>query len=1058
MIELPAPDRTWGQLVGRLFSDSAQNRGYALVGANAVILDIATPALLVAEVAGSQPNTVEVAADPPGVTLLCSCRSFQKSRVPCEHIWATLVAAERRGVFPNAASGVSPTAASDRPAGAPPAWLSKLETLGVLSAPLPETQDREIVYIVEVGPATQDLGVLVEVAQRQQKAKGGWTHPKPKRIDLEHENFGPQDTPILAALLGAEREQPYPWRRPDNSARFWLSGPLSCLLVPLLCATGRCRVRLAPGEAEPPVLEWREEPWEFCLDIRPEDHHFVIGGLFRQGSASRPLADAACVTAKGLIFFRDLGAALLEDGEHFPWIVELGRNGPIRVPRSQGDAMIRALLSNGEPPPLLLPDELALEEVVVNPRPRLKVGRPPRAYNSRLSCELSFDYGDQRVAFHDRASALVGSGTRNVMRRDRAAERQALERIRKLGVRSVALRLDPAGLQMAPKHLPGAVAQLLAEGWPVEAEGKLYRQHGAFNLGVRSGIDWFDLEGVVEFGESRVALPAVLAALVRGEKTVLLGDGSFGVLPEEWLKQYGLIARLGQREGEALRFSRNQAGLLDALLASQAQLQVDEPFRKARAELRDFEGIAAVEPPASFQGQLRPYQQEGLGWMQFLRRFGFGGCLADDMGLGKTVQVLALLEARRQEGALAGPSLVVVPRSLVFNWLEEATRFTPRLRILDHTGIGRSREPTGFVDCDLVLTTYGVLRRDILLLKDFVFDYAILDEAQTVKNARSETAKAVRLLQARHRLALSGTPIENHLGELWSLFEFLNPGMLGRSGALTRLAEAKEEERVLLARALRPFLLRRTKEQVAKDLPAKTEQTLHCELDPEQRKLYDQLKEHYRHSLLARVERDGLAKSKILILEALLRLRQAACHPALIDPSRHVETGAKLEALLPALAEVMEEGHKALVFSQFTSLLALLRQRLDSTGVVYEYLDGQTRNRQAKVQRFQEDPDCPLFLISLKAGGLGLNLTAAEYVFLLDPWWNPAVEAQAVDRTHRIGQTRPVFAYRLIAKDTIEDKVLALQEKKRQLADAIVNADDSLLRTLKREDLELLLS
>ena len=335
----------------------------------------------------------------------------------------------------------------------------------------------------------------------------------------------------------------------------------------------------------------------------------------------------------------------------------------------------------------------------------------------------------------------------------------------------------------------------------------------------------------------------------------------------------------------------------------------------------------------------------------------------------------------------------------------------------------------------------------------------ILDEAQAIKNASTTTTKATRLLQARQRLALSGTPVQNHLGELWSLFEFLNPGMLG-SASVFRLASSDPDDatRALLSRALRPFILRRTKSQVAKDLPERTEETIFCELEDQQRRLYNELREHYRQSLLARVDRDGLAKSKMHVLEALLRLRQAACHPGLIEKERAAEPSAKLDALLPQLEEVLEENHKALVFSQFTSLLSLVRRRLDAAGMTYEYLDGQTQDREACVRRFQEDPDCKLFLISLKAGGLGLNLTAAEYVFLLDPWWNPAIEAQAIDRAHRIGQKQHVFAYRLIARDTVEEKILELQKTKRALADAIIGAENSLLGGLQRDDLELLLS
>ena len=475
--------------------------------------------------------------------------------------------------------------------------------------------------------------------------------------------------------------------------------------------------------------------------------------------------------------------------------------------------------------------------------------------------------------------------------------------------------------------------------------------------------------------------------------------------------------------------------------------------------MRKFRGVAAIDPPAGFVGELREYQREGLGWLGFLRRFGFGGCLADDMGLGKTVQVLAHL-AGLPTGKKAKPSLVVVPRSLIFNWKGEASKFAPKLKVLDHTGTGRDRTGANFKGHDLVLTTYGTLRNDAEAFTGLSFDTCILDESQAAKNSTTETAKAVRLVRADHRIAMSGTPIENHLGELWTLFDFLNPGMLGRvalfSGAA--LSSPDPEARAVLAHALKPFILRRTKDQVAKDLPQKTEQTVYCDLGPSQRKQYDELRDHYRDSLLGHVEAAGLAKSKILVIEALLRLRQAACHPGLIDKKRVPEGSAKLDVLLPQLQELAEGGRKALVFSQFTSMLAIVRARLDKLGVPYEYLDGRTRDRAARVERFQTDPDCRLFLVSLKAGGVGLNLTAAEYVFLLDPWWNPAVEAQAIDRSHRIGQTKPVFAYRLIARDTVEEKVLALQASKRELADAILGGDGRLIADLKREDLEMLLS
>jgi SNF2 family DNA or RNA helicase len=674
---------------------------------------------------------------------------------------------------------------------------------------------------------------------------------------------------------------------------------------------------------------------------------------------------------------------------------------------------------------------------------------------------VTFDYGGLRVT-PGSATTAFDVERRRLIRRDSAFEQAALTRLSQLGFsRHWDYMLARQHLWIGADQFSNAMRVLIREGWRVEAEGRTFRTAQSMQSEIRSGVDWFELHGAVDFGDGRfVPLPRLLADRAHGDATITLDDGTVGIVPEEWLRRWAGIAGLGEVSGDHVRFKVSQAALLDAALASQPAIRVDERFARTREQLATFSGIGALDAAPSFAGQLRDYQRDALGWFAFLRRFQVGGCLADDMGLGKTVMVLAWLDRLRRERKNTAPSLVVVPRSVVFNWKEEAARFAPKLRVLDFSGAARSTED--LQKYDLVVTTYGAMRRDAVRLTGTEFEYVILDEAQAIKNASTASAKAARLLRASHRLALSGTPIENHLGELWSLFEFLNPGLLGSSATFAKhsLAAAKRDPAAmeLLARGLRPFILRRTKAQVAPELPARTELTLHCELQGMQRELYDELREHYRATLLHRIERDGLAKSKMHILEALLRLRQAACHSGLVDPRRAGAPSAKFEALLPLLGEVRDEGHKCLVFSQFTSLLALLRMRLDEAGAPYEYLDGQTRDRETRVNRFQNDPDCRLFLISLKAGGLGLNLTAAEYVFLLDPWWNPAVEAQAIDRAHRIGQTRHVFAYRLIAVNTVEEKIAELQATKRDLADAILHADAGLLRELKREDLELLLS
>jgi SNF2 family DNA or RNA helicase len=701
-----------------------------------------------------------------------------------------------------------------------------------------------------------------------------------------------------------------------------------------------------------------------------------------------------------------------------------------------------------------------------------------------------------------------------LIRRNFRAEREAIEQTAGLGLARASSTAEDA-LIVPARHVPTLVSTLLFKGWVIAADQKLVRVPGPPALSVSSGIDWFELRGNVSFTgadgqQHEVSLPDILRAARSGRLMVTLGDGSQGMLPEQWLAEHGLLTAMGELHGDHLRFRNSQASLLDALLTEQELAEIDDPFRHAREALRNFEQLSPREAEPDFHGTLRTYQKLSLGWFSFLRDLRLGGILADDMGLGKTVQVLAMLHARSKTDHEHGPrtSLIVAPRSVVFNWLDEAKRFTPELHVLAYTGPDRQQQLASLDQYDLVVTSYGLLRRDIDALQNLSFDYAVLDEAQAIKNGSSQAAKAARLIQARHRLALTGTPVENHLGDLWSIFEYLNPGMLGSNTRFADLVKGatqavQQEESSLrgndeirmtndetleasssedsslrvsgpakasplaqLASSLRPFILRRTKKQVLTDLPAKTEQTILCEMDDAQRKIYNDLRDYYRGTLMNQLDANGVSRgnglgsSSFMVLEALLRLRQAACHPALIDKDGRYKDApsAKLDAMLEMLAEVLDEGQKALVFSQFTSMLGLVREKLDELGIRYCYLDGQTRNRKQVVEQFQNDPDVQVFLISLKAGGVGLNLTAAEYVFILDPWWNPAVEQQAIDRTHRIGQSKPVFAYRLVCEDTVEQHILELQQAKRTLAEAIVDGEQNVLQSLTRDDLERLLA
>ena len=1069
----------------------AQIRGAHLFQNGAVQVTAVEPEHLHATVTGDSGNPYEVCIQFFNQELLVSCQCpYFRDRGACKHIWAVILEADRRGALPAAAAqrrlGMLETREEQQtenfglvqtrrtavprafvpPVPVPPAWQTELSSIQSELGPEAGRPSNwpahfELIYVVDTG-ASRAGGIVVEVRMRTRRKSGEWSVPKEFKLSANQIELlpDPEDAQLLTMLIGGVEAYSYSYAGSiGSSLRKALPGPLALTLLPRIAATGRLFATEHFGySSDLQPLAWDDgEPWRLWLDVRQDERdQWQITGSLRRGEERMALADPDVLLPSGLLLAHGK-LARFDHAGGFGWVNQLRRLKAIHFADRDRDAALAKLLDSPVLPPMDIDEPLRFAERRVTPRLGLRITERRDWNGTHFEAVLLFDYGRGFVEEEAVSRGLWSAGERVYIVRDVETENQARNTLSAAGLR-------PEGFgqswRFVPRILPRIVRELVAAGWHVEAEGKTFRQPGRTRVEVSSGIDWFDLHAEVEYGGVSATLPQLLAALRRGDTMVRLGDGSFGLLPEEWLARFAPLAGLGTGEhGEdRLRFRPNQAGLLDALLAAQPEVRVDEAFDRVRERLRNFGGIHAAEQPAGFVGELRGYQREGLGWMEFLREFGFGGCLADDMGVGKTAQVLALLEDRRTQGK--GPSLVVAPKSLVFNWREEAARFTPRLRVLEHAGA--DRDLARFGEFNMIVTTYGTALRDVAQLAEFHFDYVVLDEAQAIKNAATASAKAVRLLRADHRLALSGTPIENHLGELWSLFEFLNPGMLGEarvlkmSGGLAR--NPGEESRRLLAQALRPFILRRTKQQVARELPEKTEQTVMCELEPEERKQYDDLRRHYRDSLLERVERQGMGKSKMHVLEALLRLRQAACHPGLLDPTLAEKSSSKLDALLERLDEVREEGHKALVFSQFTSLLAIVRRHLDEAGVRYAYLDGATRNRQQRVDEFQNDDACELFLISLKAGGLGLNLTAAEYVFLLDPWWNPAVEAQAVDRAHRIGQTRPVFAYRLIAKDTVEEKVLELQKSKRDLADAIVGQDNSVIRDLKREDLELLLS
>ncbi len=569
------------------------------------------------------------------------------------------------------------------------------------------------------------------------------------------------------------------------------------------------------------------------------------------------------------------------------------------------------------------------------------------------------------------------------------------------------------------------------------------------SVNLRSDTDWFDIEIDVSFGNQKASLKELQKSFIKKTNYVTLGDGTLGILPEEWMKKFSGYFKTGEIKKNGIQISNYQFGIIDELydeMETKPKFLVELYEKKKR--LQNISQIEEIPIPKGIKAKLRDYQHHGLNWLAFLDKNQLGGCLADDMGLGKTLQTITFLQYLKSQNKKNPPSLIIAPTSLIFNWKNEIEKFCPTLKMLTFVGNNRAENKDNFNKFDIIISTYGSLLNDIEFLKDFQFHYVILDESQAIKNPNSKRYKSVRLLNSYNKLVLTGTPIENNTFDLYAQLNFLNPGLLGNmthfkntfSDAIDK--EKNVDSSQLLSKIISPFVLRRTKEQVATELPEKTESIIFCEMEKEQRKVYDAFKNKYRDYLLNKIDENGAAKSQMYILEGLTKLRQICNATSMInDEEDYGNYSVKLEILIENIKE-KTGNHKILVFSQFVKMLQIIKTRLEDEQIHYEYLDGQTTNRYEKVDNFQNNTDVRVFLISLKAGGTGLNLTEADYVFIVDPWWNPAVENQAIDRCYRIGQIKKVMAYRMICKDTIEEKIVALQSKKKAVASSIISIDE----------------
>lgn len=582
---------------------------------------------------------------------------------------------------------------------------------------------------------------------------------------------------------------------------------------------------------------------------------------------------------------------------------------------------------------------------------------------------------------------------------------------------------------------------------------------------INSEIDWFDVSISIAFGDQQVNLRDIRKSIVNKDNFVKLKDGTIGILPEAWVDKYSGMFRSGDVKKDGIKVSKYQLSIIDDLYDElDITSEIAKNHKQIKERLDTFNAIDTVSKPRGLKATLRDYQKEGLNWLNFLEDYNFGGCLADDMGLGKTLQIISFLKHIKNTKKPKIATLVVLPTSLIFNWQEEVDKFAPSLKYYVHTGTNRSTNTEAFSDLDIVFTTYGIVMRDIQFLKDYTFNYCILDESQAIKNPNSKRYKAVKLIKANNRLVLTGTPIENNTFDLYAQMNFVNPGLLGtmanfKNEFSTPIDKNKDPEAAaVLRKIVNPFLMRRTKAQVAKELPEKTEQVLYCTMGKEQQKLYDAYKNKYRNYLLNKIDEDGLGKSKMYVLEGLTKLRQICDAPQLLsDQEKYTNDSVKIDELVKHVTE-HSGNHKILVFSQFVKMLSLIKKAFDAENITYQYLDGQTKDRQEIVDNFQNDDSVRVFLISLKAGGTGLNLTAADYVYLVDPWWNPAVEAQAIDRCYRIGQTKNVMAYKMICKNTIEEKIIKYQDSKKQLSSDIIQTDESFVKNLSRESITDLFS
>ncbi|MEN8213911.1 MAG: SNF2-related protein [Pseudomonadota bacterium] len=942
-------------------------------------------------------------------------------------------------------------------------WLQRLQQKQSDKHPGNERQTGFLAYVLTPSSESPDIAVsLIVTSSRKPEglARGKKIQLRSVFLGYSKPDYLVDDDEEIIRLLKVAVS--------NYNGQPLLSGTTGYMTLQMMLASGRCfwsnleRPALANGEERQLQVAWDSNAQqEYRLDVRVVPRGVIV-------PSDPPLYIDPQEQTAGKLQTAGFDAAQLK----------LLLQAP-PIPQQHADAFSRSMLI--EAPEIKLPPPTVVEirkisEVEPVPLLSLTVGESDG--DATHLVVVRFLYEEVEISPLPDGSEVVINGDKEIIRLTRAidAEQRALRQLEDMGLSParvpqsddlvLAFHADSVMESAGKWHhfLDQEVPRLRDQGWRIiEDESFQLRFHDAeaWHAGIgEGGNEWFDLSFDISVnGRKLPLLPLVTQILEHYDldalpRTLTLSldhsDSDYLKLPSKTVRPilktlHELYDSATDISDDKLRLSLFDATQL-AELESEGHFSLTggKALREFGRKLRDFTGIEAVAPPASLQAELRNYQQQGLNWLQFLREYGLGGVLADDMGLGKTIQTLAHLLVEKESGRMQSPCLIVAPTSLMGNWRREAERFAPELSVLILQGSERHRHFDSVGSYDLVLTTYPLLSRDTDILQQHSYHYLILDEAQIIKNPRAKSARLVRTLKTNHRLCLTGTPMENHLGELWALFDFLMPGFLGNQQFFNRNYRTPVEKqgdsgkRRLLSKRVKPFMLRRTKQEVATELPPKTEMIRSIPLGKQQATLYESIRLSMEKKVRQTIQSKGLARSHITILDALLKLRQCCCDPSLLalEQAKQVNESAKLELLMELLPELLEEGRRILLFSQFTSMLEIIEQQLHQEKIRYTKLTGQTRKRDAVIEKFMTG-EVNLFLISLKAGGIGLNLTAADTVIIYDPWWNPAVESQAMDRAHRIGQENPVFVYKLITENTVEEKILAMQERKRSLAEGI---------------------